>query len=196
MFPTVYVESVSTPTVHVVSTDNVDYDAIAGDTYAFTLQVYGDCGTNARDIKIVQGNTPTNSPLLPATIDTTDLVHPTRWLTSHFATLPDTKLPITWPLDMRQKVVRACNDNLAARMQGGLTRAAVLLQTWKLGKVYVGDLEGSLTCTEPDEYVGEVSIGVGKGAWGYANVSCEPLLRSDIVHPVPEQVSGDRGGSR
>src|SRR5690349_17611831 len=56
VFPTVYVESVSTPTVHVVSTDNVDYDAITGDTYAFTLQVYGDCGTNARDIKIVQGN--------------------------------------------------------------------------------------------------------------------------------------------
>ena len=125
--PWVHVESLSTPTVHVVSTDAIDYDAIAGNTYAYSLQIYGDCATNNRDVVLVQGKTPTNpSDDLP-TIDTSDLVHPTRWLPSHFATQPDTNLPITWPLEMRHLVVKACNDNLAAKMlgdaHGGVGRA-------------------------------------------------------------------------
>ena len=189
--PVVYIESVSTPTVHVVSTDGVDYDAIAGNTYAYTLQIYGDCGSNTRDVSVVQGNTPTNPPQPATYIDTSDLVHPTRWLPSHFATQPDTKLPITWPLEMRQRVVDACNDNLATKMQVGVPRAAVLGQTWKLGKVQAGSFYSNFSCTELDPDGELQSVSHGGGAPGYAYVQCDPLTRDVIVHPVPEGDSGD-----
>lgn len=195
--PTVTIESVSTPTVHVVSTDNLDYDAIAGNTYAYTLQIYGDCGSNTSDITVVQGNTPTNPPQPASYIDVSDLVHPTRWLPSHFATQPDTKLPITWPLDMRQRVVAACNDNLATKMLVGIPRGAVLAQTWKLGKVFVGSFFSNFSCTELDPEVTPQVGSVGGGAPAYARVECDPLTRDVVTHPVPGERSGDPdGGSR
>ena len=190
-YPWVYVESMSTPTVHVVSTDSFDYDAIAGDTYAYTLQIYGDCGSNARDVVLVQGNTPTNPSNDLFTIDTSDLVHPTRWLTSHFSTQPDTKLPITWPLEMRQRVVKACNDNLSAKMLGGIPRAAVLGTTWKLGKVFVGSNSSYLYCDEPNGSGGVMRYLIGGGQAAYAVVNCDPLTRDVVAHPVPEGDSGD-----
>jgi len=189
--PWVHVESLSTPTVHVVSTDAIDYDAIAGNTYAYSLQIYGDCATNNRDVVLVQGNTPTNPSDDWATIDTSDLVHPTRWLPSHFATQPDTNLPITWPLEMRHLVVKACNDNLAAKMLGGIPRATVLGQTWKLGKVLVGGFSDFIYCDEPDGRGGIIRNGVGGGNIAYANVNCDPLTRDVTVHPVPEGDTDD-----
>lgn len=193
-YPWVYVESLSTPTVHVVSTNAVDYDAIAGDTYAYTLQIYGDCGSNTRDVVLVQGNTPTYPQAYPTTIDTSDLVHPTRWLPSHFATQPDTKLPITWPLEMRQKVVAACNANLEAKLLVGIPRAAVLAQTWKLGKTFVGTFSDFMYCEEPDGRGGVISNGIGGGTSGFANVQCDPRTRDDVVHPVPEGHDPDDRG--
>lgn len=190
-YPRVTIESLSTPTVHAVSTDDIDYDAITGNTYAYSLQIYGDCGSNTRDVVLVQGNTPTYPQVYPTTIDTSDLVHPTRWLTSHFATQPDTNLPITWPLAMRQAVVAACNDNLTAKMLGGIPRAAVLAQTWKLGKVIVGGFDAFMYCDEPDGRGGYIRNGVGSGNPAFANVQCDPLSRGDIVHPVPGQLSSE-----
>lgn len=187
----VYVESISTPAVRVVSTDNVKYDALVGNTYAYSMQVYGDCGSDDFDILVVQGNTPTNPAPPAATLDVSDLVHPTRWLTSHFYKQPDTALPITWPLSMRQKVVAACNDNLASKLAAGMTRAAVLSQSWKLGKVAVGDVQAGLYCVHVGQTLGQDSYGTGASRPAYATVTCDPRGPSDNPRPVP----GDRTGN-
>jgi len=110
---------------------------------------------------------------------------------SHFATQPDTNLPITWPLEMRHLVVKACNDNLAAKMLGGIPRATVLGQTWKLGKVLVGGFSDFIYCDEPDGRGGIIRNGVGGGNIAYANVNCDPLTRDVTVHPVPEGDTDD-----
>jgi hypothetical protein len=188
--PVVTVESLSTPAVRVISTDSFQYNAIAGNTFAYSLQIYGDCRSNNRDVFLVQGNTPTHPGPPYDSIDVSDLVHPTRWLTSHFARQPDTNLPITWPLGMRQKVVAACNNNLASKMAAGSTRAAVLSQSWNIGKVYVGDFSGSLYCLELGGSPGHNQWGASTTKPAYANVTCDKPLPNDVPHPVPPDRPG------
>ena len=132
-------------TVTVISGGGQAYDGIRGKTYPLTMQAVGVCGE-----KETVDSAELHSLTWPDSVselDLSDLRASEKSFSLRPVMVPYSLTPIEWHASWKQRVLEACNHNLAQQMSARhWTPQQVFARDWTLDAVSLGDVEGVLSC--------------------------------------------------